>query len=95
VSAWAYLSAEKFEQAADCGKRAIDCNPAFPDAHATFAAASAHLGHMDDARAGLYEFMRLIPGLTAGDERLIRPFRRPADRERFLDGLRKAGLPEK
>src|SRR5256714_168765 len=39
ASAWAYLSAEKFEQAADCGKRAIDCNPAFPDAHGTFAVA--------------------------------------------------------
>ena len=95
VSAWAYLSAGNFEQASDCARRAIDCNPAFPDAHVTFAAASAHLGHMADARAGLDEFMRLMPGLTAGDERLIRPFRRPADRERFLDGLRKAGLPEK
>jgi adenylate cyclase len=95
VSSWAYLSADKFEQAADCAKRAIDCNPAFPDAHGTFAAASAHLGNMADARAGLDEFMRLMPGLTAGDERLIRPFRRPADRERFLDGMRKAGLPEK
>jgi hypothetical protein len=89
------LSAQKFEQAADCGKRAIDCNPAFPDAHATFAVASAHLERMADARAGLDELMRLMPGLAAGDERLIRPFRRPADRERFLDGLRKAGLPEK
>jgi adenylate cyclase len=94
VSAWAHLSAGKFEEAADCAKRAIDCNPAFPDAHGTFAAASANLGHMDDARAGLDEFMRLMPGLTVGDERLIRPFRRPVDRERFLDGLRKAGLPE-
>ncbi len=95
VSAWAYLSAGKFEQAAECGNRAIDCNPAFPDAHGTFAAASAHLGNEADARAGLDEFMRLMPGLTLGDERLIRPFRRPTDRERFLDGLRKAGLPEK
>jgi adenylate cyclase len=95
VSAWAYLSAGKFEQASDCAKRAIDCNPAFPDAHGTFAAASAHLGHIDDARAGLDEFVRLMPGLTVGDERLIRPFRRPTDCERFLDGLRKAGLPEK
>ena len=95
VSAWAYLSAGNFEQASDCARRAIDCNPAFPDAHATFAAASAHLGHVDDARAGLDEFMRLMPGLTVGDDRLIRPFRRPADRERFLEGLRKAGLPEK
>jgi adenylate cyclase len=94
VSAWAHLSAEDFEQAADCGRRAIDCNPAFPDAHVTFAAASAHLGRMDDARAGLDEFIRLMPGLTMGDERLTRPFRRPADRERFLDGLRKAGLAE-
>ena len=94
-NAWAYLSAGKFEQAADCAKRAIDCNPAFPDTHGVFAATSAHLGHMADARAGLDGYMRLMPGLTAGDERLIRPFRRPDDRERFLDGLRKAGLPEK
>jgi tetratricopeptide (TPR) repeat protein len=94
-NAWAYLGAGKFEQAADCAKRAIDCNPAFPDTHGVFAAASAHLGHMADARAGLDGYMRLMPRLTAGDERLIRPFRRPDDRERFLDGLRKAGLPEK
>jgi TolB-like protein len=93
-SAWAYLSAEKYQQAADCAKRAIDCNPAFPDAHGVFAAASAHLGEMADARAGLDEYIRLTPGLTVGDKRLTRPFRRPADRERFLDGLRKSGLPE-
>src|SRR6185436_5881375 len=62
VSAWAHLSAGNFEQAVDSGKRAIDCNPAFPDAHATFAVASAHLGYMDDARAGLDEFRRLMPG---------------------------------
>jgi adenylate cyclase len=95
VSAWAYLSAGKFQQAADCGRRAIDCNPAFPDAHGTFTAASAHLGQLADARVGLDEFVRLMPGLTLRDERLIRPFRRPADRECFIDGLRKAGLAEK
>jgi adenylate cyclase len=94
-SAWAYLSAEKYEEAADCAKRAIDCNPAFPDAHGVFAAASAFLGQMTDARAGLEGFMHLIPRLTAEDKRLTRPFRRSTDRERFLDGLRKAGLPEK
>ena len=33
-----------------------------------------------------------MPGLTASDERLVRPFARVADRERFLEGLRKAGL---
>src|SRR5262249_54877656 len=94
-SACAYLSAEKYEQAADCAKRAIDCNPAFPDAHGVFAAASAHVGQMTQGRAGLHGFVRLLPGGSGEDKRLTRPFRRPADRERFLDGLRKAGLPAK
>jgi hypothetical protein len=35
-----------------------------------------------------------MPGLTVSDERLLRPFARTTDRERFLEGLRKAGLPE-
>jgi adenylate cyclase len=35
-----------------------------------------------------------MPGLTVADERLSRPFARAADRERFLAGLRKAGLPD-
>jgi adenylate cyclase len=53
----------------------------------------AHLGRLTDARAGLDEFARLMPGLTLADDRLIRPFRRAAE-ERFIESLRKAGLPE-
>lgn len=92
ASAWAYLSADRFEEAADCGRRAIDCNPAFPDAHGTLAAASAFLGRDADARVALDGYVALMPGLTLSDKRLVRPFRRPQDRERFLNGLRKAGL---
>ena len=78
----------------NCAKQAIEFNPAFPDAHGTLAASAAHLGDMVEARAALDVFVRLLPGLTLGDPRLIRPFRRPADRDRFLTGLRKAGLSE-
>jgi hypothetical protein len=35
-----------------------------------------------------------MPGLTAADERLNRPFGSPSQRDRFLEGLRLAGLPE-
>jgi TolB-like protein/Flp pilus assembly protein TadD len=94
ASAWAHLSAERFELAAECGRRAIDCNPGFPDAHGTLAIASAYLGRKTDADAALGSYVRLLPGLTIADKRLIRPFRRPQDRERVLAGLRLAGLPD-
>ncbi|MEK6245304.1 MAG: adenylate/guanylate cyclase domain-containing protein [Pseudomonadota bacterium] len=94
VEGWAYLSAEKFEQAAESAQLAIDWNSAFTDAHGILASALAHGGRIDEARIALDEFARQLPELTLRDPRLIRPFRRAADRERFLDGLRKAGLPE-
>ena len=94
TTAWAHLSAERFQEAVDSAQRAIDCNPAFADAHGVLAAASAYLGRVADARASLDEFTSLIRGSLA-DQLSARPFRRPADRERYLTGLRKAGLPEK
>ena len=93
-SAWAHLHAESFAESVDCARLAIDFNPSFPDSHGTLAAAAAHLGRMAEAQAGLDGLVRLLPGLSMTDPRLIRPFRRQADRERFLSGLRKAGLPE-
>jgi adenylate cyclase len=91
---WAHLGAERFDRAAESAQLAIDWNSAFPDAHGILASALAHGGRMDEARIALDECVRQWPGLTLRDPRLIRPFRRVADQERFLDGLRKAGLPE-
>jgi adenylate cyclase len=56
TTAWAHLSAERFQAAADSAQQAIDCNPAFADAHGVLAAASAYLGRMADARTSLGEF---------------------------------------
>lgn len=92
--AWSHLHAERFAESVDCAKQAIDFNPSFPDSHGTLAASAAHLGRMVEAHAGLAGFVRLLPGLSLSDPRLIRPFRRQVDRERFLAGLRKAGLPD-
>jgi adenylate cyclase len=94
ASAWSHLHAERFAEAMNCANQAIEFNPNFPDSYSTLAAAAAHLGRMSEARAALACLVRLLPGLTLGDPRLIRPFRRPADRDCFLAGLRKAGLSE-
>jgi len=45
-------------------------------------------GLVAEAQTGLGVFVRLLPGLTLSDPRLVRPFRRLSDRERFLAGLR-------
>jgi TolB-like protein len=94
VDAWSHLHAERFAEAIACAKQAIEFNPSFPDSHGIIAAAAAHLGQTAEAQAELAAFVGLLPGLTLSDPRLIRPFRRPTDRERFLAGLRKAGLEE-
>jgi Tfp pilus assembly protein PilF len=54
-----------------------------------------HPGRMEEAREALAKYRELEP--QASIERLAKtlPFRRKDDLERFLDGLRKAGLPEK
>jgi tetratricopeptide (TPR) repeat protein len=94
VDAWSHLHAERFAEAIACATQAIEFNPAFPDSHGILAAAAAHLGQSVKAQAGLTGFVQRLPGLRSSDPRLIRPFRRPADHERFLAGLRKAGLAE-
>ena len=94
AEAWSHLGAERFHQAAESARLAIGWNAAFADAHAILASALGHAGRLDEARIALDECVRHLPGLTLSDHRLKRPFRRAADQERFLDGLRKAGLAE-
>jgi len=91
---WAHLAAERFAESAESARLAIDWNPAFVDAHGILAAALAHDGRLSEARVALDECLRRLPGLTAGDPRLVRPFRDAADQRRFIEGLRKAGLPD-
>lgn len=60
------------------------------------AANLAQLGRLDEAHAEAAEILRIDPKYTIdGTQRQLALFRRTEDVEHFLDGLRKAGLPEK
>jgi adenylate cyclase len=54
----------------------------------------AHLGMMDEAKAAAREVMRLHPGFTISAWCQRPPYRQGPVLERYMDGLRKAGLPE-
>jgi TolB-like protein len=58
------------------------------------AANFAHLGLLDEARNQAREMMRLHPEFTIGNWRQRPPYRNSAILERYMDGLRKAGLPD-
>jgi adenylate cyclase len=60
------------------------------------AANLAQLGRLDEARAEAAEILRIDPNYTIdGTQRQLALFKRSEDVEHFVDGLRKAGLPEK
>ena len=58
------------------------------------AIAYAHLGMMNEARAAAAEVLRLHPGFTISQWRHRPPFQEGDAFDRYLEGLRKAGLPE-
>jgi tetratricopeptide (TPR) repeat protein len=89
---WAALLAGRYDEAIEFTEQAREANPEFPDIYAVLASAHGHLGKATAARSALDQLLQRMPGLTASDGRLDRPFAREADRERFLDGLRKAGM---
>lgn len=62
--------------------------------YAVLAACYALLGRMDKARAAASEVLKMKPDFAIRDMMLQEPWKNPAEIERELDGLRKAGLPE-
>jgi hypothetical protein len=53
------------------------------------------LGQIEEARAAIAEVLRRNPDATMGSYgRTLAAFKHAKDGERFLDALRKAGMPE-
>jgi adenylate cyclase len=92
--AMAAVAAGRDTEASDWARKTITENPRFPGGYRSLAAAHGHLGELPEAQAALATLLRLLPGLTLTDLRDRLPLVDPAHLERYLEGLRKAGLPE-
>ncbi|MEE9249986.1 MAG: adenylate/guanylate cyclase domain-containing protein [Alphaproteobacteria bacterium] len=90
----AHLQEKRYEEAARFAKTALQIHERTAPVYHILAAAFAHLGRMDEARAAEASARELDPELTISRLQAIYPVARMKNLDAFLDGLRKAGLPE-
>ena len=87
----------RYEEAVAWQRRSIEANGNYPLSHFHLAAALSHLGRLKEARAAARVGLALDPKFTITGFRANIYGESPthlAWRERLVDGLRKAGLPD-
>ena len=62
--------------------------------HLWLAAAYAQSGQLEEARAAAAEVLRINPGFTIESSKRFLVYKDPKDLDHYMDGMRKAGLPE-
>ena len=93
--ALAHLLVGRYDEAVNMARKAIASNPKFKSSHFSLSSALAWSGDMEGARAALAEFLKLderrgtIERLRAANSHMSPNF------DRVLEGLRRAGMPEK
>jgi len=97
-TSWYYLTLGQAQYAAGDYEAAVETlsrDETYRTSSRRFLAASlAQLGRLDDARAEAELFLVGNPGFRIGHWARMEPFRDAATLEHFIDGFRKAGLPE-
>jgi adenylate cyclase len=92
--ALALLLLQRYAEAADGARRATRLPTANFLAWAALVSALGHLGEADEARAALESVQQLRPDFSCSLMGRLFRFRQETERDCFLDGLRKAGVPE-
>jgi TolB-like protein/class 3 adenylate cyclase/Flp pilus assembly protein TadD len=90
VLGMAYYEVGRYKEALATLKQ--DNNPFFW-VHRTLAAVYVRLGRLEEARVEVSELLKKKPDYTLNMENL-RPYKEPAQRDRFINDLRKAGVPD-
>ena len=91
------LNLGAYAESAQWARRSIEANRNLPLAHFWLGAALAQLGRLDEARQAIQPGLALAPGFTIARYRAGVQSDHPtylAQRERIIEGMRKAGVPE-
>jgi TolB-like protein/Flp pilus assembly protein TadD len=84
----------QYERAVESARTTIEALPDFPGGWRYLVASLAHLGRMEEASAAKDQLLRILPHESVGLIRATLPWDNADFMERFVDGLRKAGVPE-
>jgi adenylate cyclase len=84
----------QYEAAIKEFERVVERNPAAYGGRLWLAAAYAQVGRIGDAEWEAQEILALFPGFTLARVRQREPYKDPAHLDRYVENLRKAGLPE-
>jgi TolB-like protein len=88
---WAQYAAGRYQEAVDTLRHEAAYGAGL---RRILAAALAQLGRMSEAQDEAQKFMFEFPHFSARQWGTTQPFRNDADRQHFIDGYLKAGLPE-
>ena len=95
VLALAHLVAQRYDAALECINRSLSEQPRFLPALRIKVALCGHLGLTKESEAWVSRLLDLHPGLTIRDfEAFASTFFSPEMRAHYVEGLRKAGLPD-
>jgi TolB-like protein len=92
VASYAAYAGRNYGESIRLGRESIRQRNDFVAAHRVITAAAGMTGDADLARSTLKEFRRLHPDVSLALVRSWLPVRDPAEREHFMEGLRRAGL---
>jgi TolB-like protein/class 3 adenylate cyclase len=94
VEARALFFMGRNEEALELVREAVERNSNFSSGRLLLAAILGQLGREEDANWEAEEILALKPDFSITSERQQVLYKRPQDLDRYLEGLRKAGLPE-
>jgi DNA-binding SARP family transcriptional activator/Tfp pilus assembly protein PilF len=90
----AYVFKGEYEKAATIGRRAVRANPEFSNGYKPLIAALGHLGRREEAAPYVEKLLSLEPNFSVTRFGKVYPIRIAEDRDRYMQGLLRAGVPE-
>ena len=91
----AYAFKGDYERAVLVGHRAVEANPNFTAGYKPLIASLGHLGRREEAQIFINKLLSLEPNFTVERFGQVYSFKKASDRERYMEGLRLAGVPER